>query len=313
MNMKLLVTNKYSEDEIKKIEGLGYEVIYMKESKASFNEYIKDVEIIVGYNPFKTLDISMLNKLKYIQLSSVGIDQIPKNEVIKNNIIVCNNKGNYSIPMAEYIVMYILNTYKNTKNTYENQKNKNWKLDIQLEELTNKKIGFIGTGTIAKNSAERLSPFGLEIYGVNTDGRCIKYFDKCVAMDDIDDIFRDCDIVVVTVPSTELTIGMVNESKLNLMKEGSVFINVGRGNIVNEIDLINCIGKFKGVCLDVFENEPLSIESDLWDFDNVTITPHNSWISNENRERTFNCIYENLKRYKDNKQLENIVNIKKGY
>lgn len=311
--MKLLVTNKYSEEEIKRVEDLGYEVIYMKESKATVNENIKDVEILVGYNPFKTLDISKLSKLKYIQLSSVGIDQIPKDEVIKNNIVVCNNQGNYSIPMAEYIVMYILNVYKNTKKSYKNQENKNWKLDIELEELTNKKIGFIGTGTIAKNTAKRLVSFGVEIYGVNTDGKHIENFDKCFSIDNIDYVIKTCDVVAITVPSTKSTIGMINEPKLKLMKEGSVLINIGRGNIINGNDLINYIEKFKGVCLDVFENEPLSIENKLWNFENVTITPHNSWISNKNRERTYNTIYQNLKRYINNKGLENIVNIKKGY
>lgn len=311
--MKLLVTNKYSEEEMKRIEDLGYEVTYMKESKATVNENIKDIEILVGYNPFKTLDISKLSKLKYIQLSSVGIDQIPKDEVIKNNIVVCNNKGNYSIPMAEYIVMYILNVYKNTKKSYKNQENKNWKLDIELEELTNKKIGFIGTGTIAKNTAKRLVPFGVEIYGFNTDGKHIENFDKCFSINEIDYVIKTCDVIVITVPSTKSTIGMINESKLKLMKEGSVLINVGRGNIINENDLINYIEKFKGVCLDVFENEPLSIENKLWNFKNVTITPHNSWISNKNRERTYNTIYQNLKRYINNEELENIVNIKKGY
>ncbi|MGL5641739.1 MAG: NAD(P)-dependent oxidoreductase, partial [Paraclostridium sp.] len=256
---------------------------------------------------------SKLSKLKYIQLSSVGIDQIPKNEVIKNNIVVCNNKGNYSIPMAEYIVMYILNVYKNTKKSYRNQENKNWKLDIELEELTNKKIGFIGTGTIAKNTAKRLVPFAMEIYGVNTDGKYIENFDKCFSIDNIDYVIKTCDVIVITVPSTKSTIGMINESKLKLMKEGSVLINVGRGNIINENDLINYIEKFKGVCLDVFENEPLSIENKLWNFENITITPHNSWISNKNRERTYNTIYRNLKRYINNKELENIVDIKKGY
>ncbi|MGL5641247.1 MAG: NAD(P)-dependent oxidoreductase, partial [Paraclostridium sp.] len=232
--MKLLVTNKYSEEEIKRIEDLGYEVTYMKESKATVNENIKDIEILVGYNPFKTLDISKLSKLKYIQLSSVGIDQIPKDEVIKNNIVVCNNKGNYSIPMAEYIVMYILNVYKNTKKSYKNKENKNWKLDIELEELTNKKIGFIGTGTIAKNTAKRLVSFGVEIYGVNTDGKYIENFYKCFSIDNIDYVIKTCDVIVITVPSTKSTIGMINESMLKLMKEGSVLINVGRGNIINE-------------------------------------------------------------------------------
>lgn len=311
--MKLLVTNKYSDAEIKQIIDLGYEVIYMKESQAIVNDNIKDIEVLVGYNPFKSLDISKLKNLKYIQLSSVGIDQIPKSEIVKNNIKVCNNKGNYSIPMAEYIVMYILNVYKNSKKMYEQQGRSYWKLDIDLEELTNKKIGFIGTGTIAQNAANRLTPFGVEIYGVNTDGRSIEGFKQCFSTVSIDRMLEICDVVVITVPSTKETIGMIDKYKIKKMKEKSVLINVGRGNIINEEDLIDNIYKFKGVCLDVFDKEPLDKESPLWKFDNVTITPHNSWISDKNRERTFKTIYENLKRYINNEKLKNIIEVEKGY
>ncbi|WP_250673253.1 phosphoglycerate dehydrogenase [Paraclostridium ghonii] len=311
--MKLLVTNKYRDDEIEKLEDLGYEVIYMNEPNAVVNDEIKDTEVLLGYNPFKTLDISKLANLKLIQLSSVGIDQIPKDIVIKNNILVCNNKGNYSIPMAEYIVMYILNVYKNTKQMYENQSRNKWELNTHLEELTYKKILFIGTGTIAKNAADRLKPFGTYIYGVNTDGRDIEGFDKCISIDNIDSELKECDVVVLTLPSTKETVGMIDDEKLKNMKNGSVIINVGRGNIINEYDLINNISKFKGVCLDVFEHEPLNKESKLWDFENVTITPHNSWISNQNRYRTFKTIHENLNNYINKKQLKNIVDIQKGY
>lgn len=311
--MKLLVTNKYEDNEISKLVNLGYEVIYMKESKAEVNNENKDIEVLVGYNPFNTLDISKLENLKLIQLSSVGIDQIPKDEIIKNNITVCNNKGNYSIPMAEYIVMYILNVYKNTKQMYENQAQKKWKLDINLEELTDKKIMFIGTGTIAKNAADRLKAFGVYVYGVNTDGRDVVGFDECISIENINEGLKKCDVVVITLPSTKETIGMINDEKLKTMKNGSVIINVGRGNIINENDLINNISKFKGVCLDVFESEPLNKENKLWEFENVTITPHNSWISDKNRSRTFNTIYENLKNYINNKELKNVVNIQKGY
>lgn len=311
--MKLLVTNKYNDNEIKQITDLGYDVIYMKESKAIVNETTKDIEVLVGYNPFKSLDISKLENLKYIQLSSVGIDQIPKNEVIKNNIQVCNNKGNYSIPMAEYIVMYILNVYKNSKKMYDKQNKREWRLDIDLQELTNKKVGFIGTGTIAQNATFRLAPFGVEIYGVNTNGRTVEGFSKCFSILEIDNMLEICDVIVITVPSTKETIGMIDKHKINKMKKGSVLINVGRGNIINEKDLIDNINRFKGICLDVFNKEPLDKESPLWTFDNVTITPHNSWISDKNRDRTFKTIYENLKKYINNESVENIVDVEKGY
>ena len=84
-------------------------------------------------------------------------------------------------------------------------------------------------------------------------------------------------------------------------------------DIINEKDVIKYMNKFRGVALDVFENEPLDKNSELWEFDNIIITPHNSWASDKNEERTFNMIYDNLKKYIENKPLKNTVDILKGY
>ena len=140
-----------------------------------------------------------------------------------------------------------------------------------------------------------------------------EYFDKCFASDKMDEVFKNCDVVVVTIPATKDTLGIINKDKFEIMKDDSVFINVGRGNIINEKDLIKYMNKFRGVALDVFENEPLDKNSELWEFDNIIITPHNSWASDKNEERTFNMIYDNLKNYIENKPLKNTVDILKGY
>ena len=83
--------------------------------------------------------------------------------------------------------------------------------------------------------------------------------------------------------------------------------------IVNEEDLIKYLDKFKGVALDVFEQEPLPKESPLWDADNVIVTPHNCWVSDKNDIRVEKLMYSNLKKYKEGKQVDNIVNIERGY
>lgn len=311
--MKVLFTANYGDEKFQKIRDLGYKVIYYPEKNIQNNEDINSADILVTYNPFSSLDISKMVDLKYIQTTSIGIDQVPKSEVLRRNIILANNKGGYSIPMGEWIVMYILEIYKNSVKLYNQQKNKEWKMDFSVTEVYGKKIGFLGTGTIALEAAKRLKAFGVEIWGVNTTGDIKEYFDKCFSTDNMDDVFKNCDVVISTIPSTKQTIGIINKEKFKIMKEGSIFINVGRGNIVNEKDLIENIHKFRGVALDVFETEPLSSESKLWDFENVIITPHNSWISNMNKERTFNTIYNNLKNYIEGRELNNIVDIKKGY
>jgi phosphoglycerate dehydrogenase-like enzyme len=311
--MKVLFTYDYGKEKMNKIRDLGYEVIYQDEKNISNNLENQDIDVLACYNPFENLDISKMKRLKLIQLSSIGIDQIPNKYVENSDIVLCNNKGGYSIPIGEWIVMNILQIYKNTTNLYNNQKNKKWKVDTSVLEVYGKHVGFIGTGTLASEGAKRLQGFEAKIYGVNTNGRDTKYFDKCFPMKELDEVLKICDVIVITIPSTETTKYLINDEKLKLMKNGSVLINVARGNILNEIDLINNISRFRGVALDVFEEEPLSQNSPLWNFDNVIITPHNSWISEVRNERRFNLIYENLRRYINNEELINVVNLNKGY
>lgn len=115
------------------------------------------------------------------------------------------------------------------------------------------------------------------------------------------------------MPSTNETQKIINKEKFELMKNNSVLINVGRGKIVDEQGLIECASKFKGIALDVFEEEPLSQDSQLWHMDNVIITPHNSWVSQQNSLRSFNLFYNNLKKFIEHKEPSNIVEITKGY
>ncbi|MCR1954843.1 phosphoglycerate dehydrogenase [Clostridioides mangenotii] len=311
--MKVLFTVKYDEEKINMVKDLGYEVIYKSEKIIENTEEINTADVLVTYDSFSRLDINQMKNLKYIQTTSVGIDQLPKQEIVERQIIVSNNRGGYSIPIGEWIVKSILDIYKNTVSFYKNQKNKVWKPDFTTKEVSGIRVGFLGTGTIAMEAAKRLKAFDVEVWGVNTKGSIREYFDKCFSTSDLDEIFKSCDVVVASMPSTKETIGLVNKDKFELMKEGSVFINIGRGDLINQDDLIDCIGKFRGVALDVFEEEPLSEDNKLWDFDNVIVTPHNSWWSDKNPDRVFDLVYNNLKKFINNDNLKNVVDLKRGY
>lgn len=311
--MKVLFTVKYDEEKINMVKDLGYEVIYKSEKIIENTEEINTADVLVTYDSFSRLDINQMKNLKYIQTTSVGIDQLPKQEIVERQIIVSNNRGGYSIPIGEWIVKSILDIYKNTVSFYKNQKNKVWKPDFTTKEVSGIRVGFLGTGTIAMEAAKRLKAFDVEVWGVNTKGSIREYFDKCFSTSNLDEIFKSCDVVVASMPSTKETIGLVNKDKFELMKEGSVFINIGRGDLINQDDLIDCIGKFRGVALDVFEEEPLSEDNKLWDFDNVIVTPHNSWWSDKNPDRVFDLVYNNLKKFIYNDNLKNVVDLKRGY
>ena len=313
--MKVLFTYNYGPEKMNAIKELGYELLYINENQVSNSEETSDIDALVCYNPFEKLDISVLKQLKWIQLSSIGIDQVPKNKVKEHGILVTNNRSGYSIPMGEWIVMKILELLKNSKELYQKQNEKKWMMDTSILELYDKTVCFVGTGSIAAEAAKRLQGFNVNIIGINTTGRNLEYFNNCYPMSELNHVLSQSDVVVLSIPSTKETHHLINEDTLSLFKKGACLINISRGSVIKESALIEAlnIGNLRGAALDVFEEEPLPEDSPLWGLDNIIITPHNSWISEMRNERRYDIIYNNLKRYITGEKLMNIVDIEKGY
>jgi len=313
--MKALFTYDYGEEKMNHIRELGYEVEYHNEREIETYKKAEDVDVLVCYNPFSKIDLKAFKNLKLIQLSSIGIDQVPKHDVEEIGITVCNNRGGYSIAIGEWIVLKALELMKNSKKLYRQQENKQWCMDTSLFEIYKKKIVFLGTGSIATEAAKRFQGFGAEIIGLNTRGRDVEYFDKCFAMSDMEMILPEGDIVIVSLPYTKETHHLLDKKALGYLKKSAYLINIARGNIIDENEMITCLknGLIKGAALDVFEEEPLPKKNMLWDLDNVIITPHNCWISEMRNERRFDGIYSNLEHYIHDKDLDNVVDMKRGY
>ena len=161
--MKALFTFKYKDEEMKSLEKLGFDIIFKDERNITFSEEIKDIDLMVCFDPFNKIDIGLFPNLKWIQLLSAGINQVPIDKIIAQDIILTNNRGGYSIPIAEWIVLKILEMIKNSKEFYDKQNKKIWKMDTSLLELYGKTVGFIGTGSIAQEAAKRLEGFGVKI------------------------------------------------------------------------------------------------------------------------------------------------------
>ena len=204
---------------------------------------------------------------------------------------------------------------KNSREFYDRQNEKIWKMDTSLLELYGKTIGFLGTGSIAQEAAKRLEAFGVKILGFNRSGRPVEYFHQCYSIDMINQYIGQCDFFVIAAPYTNETHHLVNEEVFSNMKDGTYLINIARGSIIDEKALIENLksAKIKKAALDVFETEPLPETSPLWDMDNVIISPHNSWSSEMIHTRRFEIAYKNMKRYKNNEELINIVDLKRGY
>jgi len=313
--IKALFTYDYGEEKMNQVRELGYEVILRPERGLVCDSEIETAEVMVCYSPFETLDTRLMTRLKWIQLSSIGVDQVSKAAVQEKNVTVTNNRGGYSVPMGEWIVHKILEIYKQSRFFYQMQQLRHWKLSTDILELQDKRIGFIGTGTIAQEAAKRLKPFGVQMIGFNNSGRNVRPFDECFPVRMLDHWIHRFDILVIAVPSTESTYHLINRARLRKMKDTAVLVNVSRGSVVDEKSLAEQLkeGRFLGIALDVFESEPLPTDHPFWANERVLVTPHNSWVSEKRNDRRFEMILENLKRYVDRQPLLNIVDLDRGY
>lgn len=299
--MKTLITGafKYSEEQIEKLNDIGCETVFIQDEREKLNIDVSDIEAVVCNGLFLYNDISKFKSLKFIQLTSAGFDRVDMEYINENNIEIHNAKGVYSAPMAEWVVLKILEIYKNTKFFVRNQDNKVWEKKRDLLELTDKTVTIVGCGNVGIEVAKRLKAFGCKINGVARRKIQYDYIDKVYSMDELDKALKVSDIVVLTIALTEETKYLFNKERFDVMKDEAVLVNVARGAIIDEEDLIEVLknGKFMGVAIDVMENEPLCVSSELWSFDRVLITPHNSFVSDRTSCRMFDVMCENLKKF----------------
>lgn len=299
--MKLLLTGafKCTDEQIEYLKSLGHDIVFFGDEREKLDFDVSDIEGVICNGLFVYNDIEQFRNLKYIQLTSAGFDRVPMDYINQHGIEIHNARGVYSVPMAEFALTGILQLVKQSRFFYENQKQHIWEKSRTLGELAGKTAVIVGAGNIGSEVAKRLKAFDVTVVGIDitTDQR--PYFDKIELFNNLDEQLKAADIVVLTLPLTDDTKGMFDKSKFDLMKNSCIFVNIARGQLVVENDLIYALKnkKISGAVLDVFETEPLEKTSPLWDMDNVIITPHNSFVGQNNNKRMFDVIISNLENY----------------
>lgn len=297
--MKLLLTGayNYSEEQLNKIKSLGYEITFVKDERVPLEIDVTHIDGVVCNGLFLYNDITKFKNLKFIQLISSGIDRVPLDYIEEKGIQIYNARGVYSVPMAEWVILKILEIYKKSRKFYRNQEEHKWEKYRDLLELTDKRVTIVGFGDVGTEIAKRLRAFGAHVIGVGRREIECELLDEYYMIEDINEVLKKSDIVILTIPLTETTQHLIDFNKIESMKDNSILINVSRGKIVDQIALIEALGsnKFLGVALDVFEEEPLDKDSRLWEFENVIITPHNSFVSDKVKNRMIEVVVENLR------------------
>lgn len=297
--MKLLVTGAFTitAEQFDMLSSLGCEIMFQKDERGKPECDFSEADAVICNGLFLYHDISEFKNLKLIQLTSAGLDRVPIEEIKRRNIALFNARGVYSVPMAEFALSGVLSLYKHLNTFYESQKSHIWQKDRNLHELCGETVAIVGCGSVGTECAKRFSAFGTRVIAVDITKPKNEVYSDFYNIKDIKKALDIADVVVLTVPLTDETRNMFNEDMFSCFKENSVLVNISRGAVVNENDLINALEsrKLSGAVLDVFENEPLDESSRLWDIKNVIITPHNSFVSSKNNARLFSLAYDNLK------------------
>ncbi|MDP3304982.1 MAG: NAD(P)-dependent oxidoreductase [Erysipelotrichaceae bacterium] len=270
---------------------------------------LEEIEIVVGTPSPNYINLESLPKLRMIQLPSAGYDRIPLQQLKSRNITLANASGVYSIPIAEWVISKLLEIIKQSIYYYQNQSQNIWKKNYNMIELPNRKALIFGTGSIGQEIAKRLNAFDVIVDGINSNGRDITHFHECFDMIKGKEIAKNYDILIFSLPNNDETAGLVNTEFLKDLKQEAILINIGRGTLINETDLIESLkqGKFMGVALDVMSVEPLPLTSELWIHPKVIISPHSSFISDKIDQRRVDLISSNILAFYQGKPIINKI------
>ncbi|MEE0859726.1 MAG: NAD(P)-dependent oxidoreductase [Acutalibacteraceae bacterium] len=308
MNLLLTGAFKYTSEQIDKLSNLGYDITFVQDERNPFECDCSSFDAVVCNALFLYTSIEKFTRLKFVQATSAGLDRIPVQYIKEKGIILKNAKGVYSVPMAEWCICKILEVYKCSIFFGENQKQHKWEKNRHLKELSGKTAVIVGAGDIGTQIAKRLCAFDVNVLAVDIVKPKLEYYNCFYDISEIDKALKISDIVIITLPLTDSTKNLFDKKLFEKMKAESMIINMSRGGIINEDALVWALNnnKIAVASLDVFEKEPLTAESKLWETSNLFISPHNSFVSENNNKRLFNVIYKNLESIIKNREVSEL-------
>lgn len=256
--------------------------------------------------------------IEWVQLNSAGTDGYLAEGVLSETAVLTNSTGAYGVGIAEHMTGQLLMLLKKFPVYLENQKLHIWKDAGTVRSICGSRILIVGMGDIGTEFAVRMKAFGAYVAGLR---RTVREKPACVdEMDTIDNLERQlalADVVAVCLPGTKETFHMFSIRQFAAMKEGAVFLNVGRGNVVDTEALVDALktGKLSGASIDVCEKEPLPGEEELWDCPNLLLTPHVSggFHLKYTVDRIVDISLKNLNVYINGGEYLSVVDRRTGY
>ena len=271
---------------------------------------VGEVDIILSFTPLIKAQPKMKH-LKWFQSLAAGINHIVDSGLLTRDVILTSAAGVAGIGMAEFVMTMMLAFMKKFPLLIDNQQQKKW--DFWCSgELYGKTLGILGLGYLGKPLAKTAKlGFNMNVLAFDKFVEEYEYADGIYS--DLKPVLEKSDIVVVTLPLLDDTTELLNENTLRWMKKSAFLINVARGEIINREALIKALKekRIAGAGLDVFWGDisqlHLSSDDELWNMENVIISPHTAWFSENYHERAVDLFIRNLDRFVKGEKLINEV------
>lgn len=297
-------------------EAAGFMVHYY-DSQAALTPHIGDYEVLFGH-PVPAL-LRQASQLKWLCSDYAGVEKYLDDAVWPQpDCLLSNASGAYGPTISEHILMVLLMLLRRMPEYQADLCQRQWTFHAPIRSIIGSHVVMLGTGDIGSHTARRLKALGASVTGVCRSGRSEEpAFDRVVPIQELDSVLPEADALVMALPSTPETEGVLSRERIALLPEQAYVVNVGRGSAIDQNALVEALmqRKLAGAALDVMTPEPLPADDPLWDCPNTIITPHVSG----NMSLGLTCDIDvdmfcaDLARYAAGEPLSNLVDRTRGY
>lgn len=316
--MYILITPPVNEEqkEMLRQAAPGHEFGFHTKDEVK-EEHLKKADIILG-NLRDPAQLSACENLKWIQLNNAGTEGYCEPGVIPKGALLANATGAYGLAISEHMIGCLFELRKKLHLYYRNQLAHSWKQEGHVSVIEGSTVLVIGLGDIGSAFGKKMKALGCRVIGVKRRvGEKPEWLDGLFGMEELERVLPQADVIAMSLPGNPSTYHVLNRERISLLKENAIVLNVGRGTAIDTDALSDALyaGKVAGAALDVTDPEPLPEDHPLWDAPNAVITPHISggFSLPETLEQIVGLFAQNLKRYGNGEQIENLVDLKTGY
>ncbi|QOS92814.1 D-2-hydroxyacid dehydrogenase [Brevibacillus sp. JNUCC-41] len=295
------------------IRNTGFISVKAAKTLGEVEKYLPGTEVILGWNfPTQLLYKPMASSVRWFQSMGAGVNDLIADKSIPKNITLTRIIDQFGAYISEYVFSFLLDIVKDGPRMKQSQMERRWDPFIS-DTLKGKTIGVAGLGSIGAELVRKARAFDMNVHGLSFSGKQATLVDLHFTPNQWGEFVKDLDYLVLTLPLTDSTYHILNKDHLLAMKSNAYLINVGRGALIDEGDLISVMraGHLQGAVLDVFETEPLPKEHVFWSMPNVFVTSHLSGPSTNNEVSNF--FIENLRRFLSEQPLKGLVDRNRGY